>query len=84
VDGRELDEVLKMLQQLEDPRIYQNVDELTRRQTEVAERLKRFEFALRREVNDKNVVALSGADEVPDKYRPLAEEYFRSLGRPPR
>jgi hypothetical protein len=35
-------------------------------------------------VSDKNAVALSGSDEVPEKHRALAEDYFRSLGRPPR
>jgi hypothetical protein len=49
----------------------------------VTESLKRFEYDLRRQVSDE-AIALSGSDEVPEKYRSLAENYFRSLGRPSR
>ena len=84
IDPRDLEETLKMLQQLQDERVYQDAAELTRLQKAVAERLKRFEFALRREVGDDNAVALSGADEVPEGQKALVEEYFRSIARPKR
>jgi hypothetical protein len=82
IDPADLERILAMLKQLEDPRTYQNVEELTRLQSAVTESLKRFEYDLRREVSDENAIALSGSDEVPEKYRSLAENYFRSLGRP--
>jgi hypothetical protein len=48
------------------------------------DRLKRIEFTLRREVEgeaDASAPTLTGTDEVPDGYRTLVEEYYRSLAR---
>lgn len=85
IDPRELDEILQQLRRLEDERVYKDVAELARLQTEVTERLKRFEFALRRQVQaEANAIALSGGDAGPEEYRKLIEQYFRSLGRSPR
>jgi hypothetical protein len=85
VDPKELEGVMNALRELEDDRVYQNVSELVRLQTAVAEGLKRFEFALRRKVEgDANKAALSSADNVPTEFRPLVEQYYRSLGRSPR
>jgi hypothetical protein len=82
INPRELDEIMSALQQLQDPRVYQNVAELSRLQSFVAEGMKRFEFGLRREVDaDARALALSGKSEVPEQYRPSVEEYFRSLGK---
>ena len=51
----------------------------------VAESLKRFEFGLRRKVDaDKNAIALTGSDEVPEEFRKLVEQYYRSLAKSPR
>ena len=59
--------------------------ELARLQSFVAESLKRFEFGLRRKVDaDKNAIALTGSDEVPEEFRKLVEQYYRSLARSPR
>ena len=85
IDPRELDEIVRALRQLEDERTYQNVEELARLQSFVAESLKRFEFGLRRKVDaDKNAIALTGSDEVPEEFRKLVEQYYRSLARSPR
>ena len=81
IDPRELERILGELKQLQDPRSYQNVEELVRRQAEVTERLKRFEYSVRQQVDDGKAVALSNAEEVPESHRPLVEEYFRSLAR---
>jgi hypothetical protein len=82
IDPRELDEILRALRQLDDPRVYQNVSELQRLQSTVAEGLKRFEFGLRRQVDaNENAVVLSGTDEVPEDFRKLVEQYFRSLSK---
>ena len=42
--------------------------------------MKRFEYTLRRKVEgDANQVLLSGSDEVPEQFRKLVEQYYRSL-----
>ncbi len=82
LDPRELDEILKRLRELEDGRIYRDVNELQRLQTFVTEGLKRFEYDLRRKVGDDADRALvTGADQVPHEFRKLVEEYYRSLSR---
>jgi hypothetical protein len=82
VDSKELDEILERLRQLDDERVYQDASELERLQTFVAEGLKRFEYTLRRQSDEKNKeVALSGADQVPERFRPLVEQYYRSLSK---
>jgi hypothetical protein len=85
IDPRELDEIIKNLQQLQDERVYQNVQELARLQAFVAEGLKRFEFGLRRQVKgDAGASALTGSDEVPEEFRALVEQYYKSLAKSPR
>jgi hypothetical protein len=81
IDPRELDEILRALRQLDDPRVYQNASELQRLQSTIAEGLKRFEFGLRRQADAANTIVLSGSDEVPEEFRKLVQEYYRSLGR---
>ena len=77
IDPKELEGVMNALRELEDDRVYQNVAELMRLQTAVAEGLKRFEFDLRRKVEgDRNQAALSGSDDVPAEFRPLVEQYL--------
>ncbi len=80
-DPKQLDEVLRALRQLQDDRVYQNVSELARLQAFVTEQLKRVEFTLRREVDEQNSVVLSGSDEVPEQFRTMVEQYYRSLAR---
>jgi hypothetical protein len=85
IDPRDLENVMQQLRRLEDPRVYQNVSELARLQSEVAEGLKRFEFALRRQVEgEQNAIVLNGADESPEAYKKQNEQYFRSLAKTPR
>ena len=82
IDPRELDEILNALRELDDPRVYQDVAELQRLQSLVAEGLKRFEFGLRRQAEaGDNTIVLSGSDEVPEEFRTLVQEYYRSLAR---
>lgn len=85
IDPKELDQLMGAIRQLEDDRTYQNVAELARLQSFVAEGLKRFEFGLRRKVDaDANAAALTGTDAVPPEFRALVEQYYRSLSRSPR
>jgi hypothetical protein len=59
------------------------MEELERLQNFVTEGLKRFEYDLRRKVgNDADRAVLTGADQVPQEFRRLVEEYYRSLARP--
>jgi len=82
IDPRELDEIMRALRRLDDPRVYQDVSELARLQSTIAEGLKRFEFGLRRRADaDESSIVLSGSDEVPEAFRKLVQEYYRSLAR---
>jgi hypothetical protein len=85
IDPKELDEIVNALRQLQDERVYQNVEELARLQAFVADSLKRFEFGLRRQLDaNTGAIVLSGSDEVPESFRKLVEQYYRSLGQAPR
>ena len=81
IDPKQLDEVIRALQQLQDERVYKDPAELLKLQTLAAEQLKRIEFNLRRQVDETNSVALTGSDEVPDQFRSLVEQYYRSLAQ---
>ena len=79
-DVGDLGDVIEALQQLDDPRLYQDAEELARLQAYVIEGLKRFEYQLRRELEgESDDLFLAGGDEVPPEYRELIEEYYRSL-----
>ena len=83
IDPKELDEILRNLRQLDDDRVYQDPQELLRLQAQVTEGLKRFEYGLRRKVEgNDNQILLSGADEVPEQFRKLVEQYDRRSRRP--
>jgi hypothetical protein len=85
LDPKELDAILKALRELDDERVYKDLAELTRLQTFVTEGLKRFEYGLRRKVDANNGdVLLSGADEVPEEFKTLVAEYYRSLAKAPK
>jgi len=71
------------MRQLDDDRVYKDARELERLETLVAEGLKRFEFGLRRKVEDasSDQPTLASTDEVPRGFRELVEEYYRSLAK---
>ena len=76
----DLSEIIQAMRALDDPRVYQDVEEIARLQTFVLEGLKRFEYRLRREIDsDSEELFLAGSDEVPSGFRDLIEEYFKSL-----
>ena len=84
IDPRALDDVLRNLRALDDDRVYKDASELARLQNAVAEGMKRFEFNLRRQAEMKgSEVFLSGADDVPEEYRKLVEQYYKSLSKGP-
>ena len=76
----DLGEIIQAMQALNDPRVYQNAEEIARLQSFVLEELKRFEYRLRREVDsDSDELFLAGSDEVPAEFRELIDEYFKTL-----
>ena len=81
----ELDGVIRAMRELDDRRVYDDMEEIIRLQTQILEGVKRFEFGLRRAAGESDAerLLLSGSDEVPPGFRQLIEEYYRSLSRSP-
>jgi hypothetical protein len=80
--ARDLDEVIRQMQALDDPRVYRDSEEIARLQTYLIEELKRFEYRLRREVDvESEELYLAASDAVPPGFRDLIEEYYRALSR---
>ena len=51
-------------------------------QAAAIEKLKKFEFMLRRKAEAGNEsLSLSGSDQVPEGFRQAIEEYYRSLAK---
>jgi hypothetical protein len=58
------------------------VEELLALQSYVSEGMKRVEYALRRTLGEEaNRAIVTGAEEVPQEFRKLVEEYYRSLSK---
>ena len=83
IDAKELDEIIKGLRKLDDESVYANPEIVGRLEQSVTDNIKRFEYQLRRRL-DQNAsqVFLSGTDDVPEQYRKLVEQYYRSLAKP--
>ncbi|MCZ6918740.1 MAG: hypothetical protein O7I93_18340 [Gemmatimonadetes bacterium] len=81
IDVDPLDDVMALLRQLDSRGIFDDPAEIARLQRDVIEGLKEFEYALRRafQSDDADRLLLSGSDEVPEGFRELVEEYYRSL-----
>ena len=78
----DLDEIIRQMQQLDDTRMYQDSEEIARLQTFLREELKRFEYRLRRELDEENEdLFLASSDDVPPGFRDMIEEYYRALSR---
>ena len=68
------------MRELDDLRQYRDPEVIAGLQTFVLEELKRFEYRLRREIDEENEdLFLAGNEEMPNQFRELVEEYFRSL-----
>jgi hypothetical protein len=84
IDPKEIDALLRNLRQLSDDRVYKDVEELARLQAQVTDSAKRVEYDLRRKLEAKEgQVLLSGSDEVPEQFRKVVEQYYRSLSKGP-
>ncbi len=76
----DLDAIIQRMRELDDLRRYQDPETIAQLQAFVLEELKRFEYRLRREITEENEeLFLAGNEEMPDSFRDLVEEYFRSL-----
>jgi hypothetical protein len=85
VDRRQLediDNIIKDLTRFDNDRLYADPNGLAQLQAQVTDRLKKFEFTLRRKADTGNdSLALSGSDQVPEGFRQSIEEYYRSLAK---
>ena len=83
-DQKALDEILKQLRELDTDKVFQDPAQFNRLQASASEAVKRFEFNLRRKAELKgNEVLLSGDGEVPEEFRKLVEQYYKSLSKAP-
>ena len=81
---RELEDVLRDLRQFDNDRVYADPQGLEKLQAAAIEKLKKFEFSLRRKADNGNdSLSLSGSDQVPEGFRQAIEEYYRSLAKKP-
>jgi hypothetical protein len=64
-------------------RLYADPQGLEKLQAQAIDRLKKFEFTLRRKADatTNESLSLSGSDQVPDGFRQAIEEYYRSLSK---
>jgi hypothetical protein len=83
VDAGELDALINNMRALDTARVYTDVDEAARLQTQVAEGLRRFEFDLRRRLGAAGAdqMLLGGSDDTPAAYKKLVEDYYRALAK---
>jgi hypothetical protein len=82
IDAKELDDIIKGLRKLDDENQYANPETLARLEQSVTDNIKRFEYTLRRRLDaNASHVFLSGTDDVPEQYRKLVEQYYRSLSK---
>jgi hypothetical protein len=80
IDAKELDQIINQLHELDSARAYQDPDALAKLEQAATDNIKRFEYTLRRRLDaNTNQVFLSGTDDVPEQYRKLVEQYYRSL-----
>jgi len=82
MNPRELDDIIRDLRMFDNDRLFADPQGLEKLQTAAIDRLKKFEFALRRKNEAGNdSLSLSGSDQVPEGFRQAIEEYYRSLAR---
>jgi len=83
VNAGELDEAMRGIQGLADSdKGYADPKGLQMLQADALDRLKKFEFTLRRKMDaGHDTLSLSGSDEVPAGFRQAIEEYYRALAK---
>ena len=80
-DARTLGEMIAGLQALASGAPFRDVDHAARLQEDIATGARRLELSLRRQILGERAArsVITGTGEVPDEYRELVEQYFRSL-----
>ena len=82
VDPKDLNDIIRDLTRFDNDRLYADPNGLSQLQAQVTDKLKKFEFTLRRKADAGNdSLSLSGSDQVPDGFRQSIEEYYRSLAK---
>jgi hypothetical protein len=83
IDTSELDNVIRDMRALDQDRVWAMPRDLAQLQASVVDGVKQFEYQLRRELMgaDEERLLLTGADEVPEGFRKLVEEYYKALAR---
>ncbi|HYM23943.1 MAG TPA: hypothetical protein VEU08_12075, partial [Vicinamibacterales bacterium] len=82
VDPKDLNDIIKALTRFDNDRLYADPNGLAQLQAQVTDKLKKFEFQLRRKADQGNdSLSLSGSDQVPEGFRQSIEEYYRSLAK---
>jgi hypothetical protein len=80
VNPQDLDASISGLRQGQNQGAYADPGSLEKLQAAALERMKQFEFNLRRKLDaGDQALALSGSDEVPPGFRQSIEEYYRLL-----
>jgi hypothetical protein len=84
-DVTDLTQLIDKLRQLESQRAYNDPEGLARLRSSVVEGFKEFEFGLRRQLAgaDADRPVLGGNEDVPQGYRDMVNEYFKSLSKRP-
>jgi hypothetical protein len=83
LETADLERVIREMQRLETGQLFANAEAFARLQRDVLDRLKAFEFALRRrfEGDAAGRPVIGSTAEIPPQFRELVEEYYRSLAR---
>ena len=82
VNTREFDQILRDLQQINNPQAYVDPQNLAALQAQALDKMKKFEFGLRKQLDGGDQpLSLSASDEVPSEFRQAIEEYYRSLAK---
>ncbi|HJR61812.1 MAG TPA: hypothetical protein VJ813_20560, partial [Vicinamibacterales bacterium] len=77
-------DMLRKLRALDSDQVFKDPAQFDRLQAQAADAVKRFEFNLRRRAELKgNEVLLSGDGDVPEEFRKLVEQYYKSLSKGP-
>ena len=75
-------DMLKKLKALDSEQVFKDPAQFERLHAAAADAVKRFEFNLRRRMELKgNEVLLSGDGDVPEEFRKLVEQYYKSLSK---